>query len=150
MWWCIGVGMIMWWHIIIGVVARKRSYLPYIQRALTSDVVAKYFAHLLEESSRVERLGGAMFLTFSPICSTPLAYACICRYDLPGIGGLNFVLTQSLGGGGVSSLRIDPQVRPLQIDFLFPVHRPRPHSCTAYSSIICAATEPHCNNLGGV
>lgn len=33
------------------------------------------------------------------------------RYELPGIGGLNFVLPQSLGGGGVSSLRIDPQVR---------------------------------------
>lgn len=39
----------------VGVVARKKSYLPYIQRALTSDAVAKYFAHLLEESSRVER-----------------------------------------------------------------------------------------------
>lgn len=69
----------------IGVVARKRSYLPYIQRALTSDAVAKYFAHLLEQSSQVE------------------------RYELAGIGGLNFVLTQSLGGGGVCSLRIDPQ-----------------------------------------
>jgi len=29
---------------------------------------------------------------------------------LPGIGGLNFVLSHSLGGGGVASLRIDPQV----------------------------------------
>lgn len=41
---------------VAGVVARKRSYLPYIQRALTSDAVAKYFAHLLEQSSQVERL----------------------------------------------------------------------------------------------
>jgi len=32
------------------------------------------------------------------------------RFELPGIGGLNFVLSHSLGGGGVASLRIDPQV----------------------------------------
>lgn len=31
-------------------------------------------------------------------------------YELPGICGLNFVLKQSLGGGGVSSIRVDPQV----------------------------------------
>lgn len=29
------------------------------------------------------------------------------RYDLPGIGGLNFVLTRALGGGGTSTLRTD-------------------------------------------
>ena len=32
------------------------------------------------------------------------------RYELPGINGLNFVLLNSLGGGGVASLRVDPQV----------------------------------------
>ena len=32
------------------------------------------------------------------------------RYDLPGVNGLNFVLYNSLGGGGVASLRSDPQV----------------------------------------
>ena len=26
---------------------------------------------------------------------------------MPGIGGLNFVLSHSLGGGGVASLRVD-------------------------------------------
>lgn len=38
-----------------GVVARKKSYLPYIKRVLTSDAVAGYFAHLLEEGSEVQR-----------------------------------------------------------------------------------------------
>ena len=33
-----------------------------------------------------------------------------CRYELPGIAALNFVLKHSLGGGGVASIRIDPQV----------------------------------------
>jgi len=31
------------------------------------------------------------------------------RFELPGICGLNFVFTKSLGGGGVSSLLIDRQ-----------------------------------------
>lgn len=31
------------------------------------------------------------------------------RYEVPGIHGLNFVLEASLGGGGIASLRPDPQ-----------------------------------------
>ena len=38
----------------------------------------------------------------------------VCRYELPGINGLNFVLKNSLGGGGISSLNYDPQVRVCQ------------------------------------
>ena len=34
----------------------------------------------------------------------------VTRYELPGIDGLNFVLKNSLGGGGIASLRSDPQV----------------------------------------
>ena len=34
----------------------------------------------------------------------------IYRYDVPGIHGMNFVLPNVLGGGGVASLRSDPQV----------------------------------------
>ena len=37
-------------------------------------------------------------------------YVLYCRYELSGIHALNFVLEKSLGGGGVSSLRVDPQV----------------------------------------
>lgn len=47
--------------------------------------------------------------------STKVAYnefVIVCRYELPGINGLNFVLKNSLGGGGISSLNCDPQVRP--------------------------------------
>ena len=33
----------------------------------------------------------------------------LVRYEVPGINGLNFVLHSSLGGGGVASLRPDPQ-----------------------------------------
>ena len=31
------------------------------------------------------------------------------RFDLPGMSALNYVLHDALGGGGVASLRIDPQ-----------------------------------------
>jgi hypothetical protein len=33
-----------------------------------------------------------------------------CRYAVPGLHGMNFVLDKVLGGGGVASLRTDPQV----------------------------------------
>ena len=67
----------------IGVIARHGDYFPYISRALTADAVADRFAHLLK--GRVE------------------------RFILPGPHALNFVLYNALGGGGVASLRNDPQ-----------------------------------------
>ena len=39
----------------VGVVARKKAYLPYIKKALTSEAVANYFEHLLEDKSKVQR-----------------------------------------------------------------------------------------------
>ena len=41
--------------VCVGVVARKRSYLPYIKKVLTSEAVADYFGHLLEDGSKVVR-----------------------------------------------------------------------------------------------
>ena len=31
------------------------------------------------------------------------------RWDVPGINGLNFLLMNALGGGGMASLYVDPQ-----------------------------------------
>lgn len=44
-----------WVSVCAGVVARKETYLPYIKKALSSEAVAKYFAHFLEENSQVKR-----------------------------------------------------------------------------------------------
>ena len=33
----------------------------------------------------------------------------VTRYELPGLQALNFTLEQALGGGGIASLRYDPQ-----------------------------------------
>ncbi len=70
-------------HANIGVIARRPEFLPYIQNELSSDAVAKYFSHVLD---------GEVF-----------------SWDVPGINGLNFLLKNSLGGGGMASLNIDPQ-----------------------------------------
>lgn len=67
----------------IGILARKPDYLPYIRAALSEEVVKDYFAHVCD--GRVE------------------------RFDLPGSHALNFMLHDSLGGGGIASVRIDPQ-----------------------------------------
>ncbi|XZT12675.1 acyclic terpene utilization AtuA family protein [Acinetobacter baumannii] len=73
-------------HSNIGVIARKADYLPWIRAALTEQFVASYMQHVLDaEKGRV------------------------IRYELPGLNALNFMLENALGGGGVASLRIDPQ-----------------------------------------
>lgn len=69
----------------IGIIARKPEYLPYIRHALSQDRVKAYFAHFCE---------GA-----------------VERFELPGIHALNFMLHESLGGGGIASVRIDPQAK---------------------------------------
>ena len=73
-------------HSNIGVIARKAEYLPWIRTALTEQTVASYMQHVLDaEKGRV------------------------IRYELPGLNALNFILENALGGGGIASLRIDPQ-----------------------------------------
>ncbi|MBP0439940.1 acyclic terpene utilization AtuA family protein [Tianweitania sediminis] len=70
-------------HANIGIKAREPRFLPYIRAALTPDVVAGHFEHF--------------------------GVAAVHRYDLPGIHALNFLLEDVLGGGGIASLRNDPQ-----------------------------------------
>lgn len=73
-------------HSNIGVIARKPEYLPWIRAALTEIAVADYMQHVLDpERSKV------------------------IRYELPALNALNFMLENALGGGGIASLRIDPQ-----------------------------------------
>jgi len=85
-------------HSNIGVIARKAEYFPYIRKALSIEIVAKYFAHVLK--GEVE------------------------RWDVPGINGLNFLLKNSLGGGGMASLNVDPQGKAYAqqlLDIMIPV-----------------------------
>ena len=82
----------------IGVIARKAEYLPFIWQALSTERVQELFSHFSE---------GAVH-----------------RFLLPGPKAINFVLDQALGGGGVSSLRNDPQGKgysQLLLEALIPI-----------------------------
>jgi len=82
----------------IGILARKPHYLPFIRAALTEAAVAAWFAHLVK--GRVQ------------------------RFDLPGTQALNFLLDEALGGGGIASVRMDPQGKAyaqMLLDFPVPI-----------------------------
>jgi hypothetical protein len=67
----------------VSVLARRPEFIPLLGKRLTPAVVRAYLGHLVD--GEVE------------------------RFDWPGLNGWNFVLHQALGGGGIASLRYDPQ-----------------------------------------
>ena|SRR5690625_23972 len=67
----------------IGIIARYSGVYPFLKKTLTADVVKEHMEHICK--GKVE------------------------RYELPNIGALNFVLHESLGGGGTVSLKLDAQ-----------------------------------------
>jgi hypothetical protein len=86
----------------IAVIARHPDYVPYLNAALSIEMVTRWYAHLFErpEDARVE------------------------RFELPGLYALNFLLHGALGGGGSASLRFDPMGKALAqqlLDFPVPV-----------------------------
>jgi hypothetical protein len=70
-------------HANIGVVAHTSAGFAFLQRELTSDTVAQFFAGL--------------------------GVTQVDRFELPKLGALNFVLHNALAGGASQSLRIDTQ-----------------------------------------
>ncbi len=69
----------------IGVIARKPEYLPLLRAALTPERVRACFAHVTRGT--------------------------VERFDLPGSHAMNFLLHESLDGGGVASLHLDAQAK---------------------------------------
>jgi len=83
----------------IGVLARMPEFVPLLRAQLTADAVKQYFAHFVEGE--------------------------VQRFELPGLHGFNFLLHEALGGGGMASLRYDPQGKMLaQILMDFPLTVP--------------------------
>ncbi|BCH23836.1 acyclic terpene utilization AtuA family protein [Mesorhizobium sp. L-8-3] len=66
----------------IGVIPRDPAFTAVLRRELTAERVRDYFAHLVEGP--------------------------VHRYEVPGVGGFNFLLERALAGGGMASLRNDP------------------------------------------
>jgi len=67
----------------IGVIANHERHYPDLAREVTADRVKSHFGDLVQ--GKIE------------------------RFELPNLGALNFLLHQSLGGGGTVSLRTDAQ-----------------------------------------
>jgi hypothetical protein len=71
----------------IGVIARKPEYFPSLVKYLTAERVAEHFAGIC--LGKVE------------------------RFELPNLCALNFLLHETLGGGGTKSLKNDAQGKTL-------------------------------------
>jgi hypothetical protein len=67
----------------ISVIARRPEFVEFISAGVTADAVRSYMGHFVQ--GEVE------------------------RFEWPGLMGFNFLLHRALGGGGVASLRHDPQ-----------------------------------------
>lgn len=65
----------------IGVLAREPEYYDVIKEEVPEERVADHFEELCDGD--------------------------VTRYEMPNIDGFNFVLEEALGGGGMSSLRLD-------------------------------------------
>jgi hypothetical protein len=83
----------------IGILARSPEFVPVLRAQLTADRVKQFLAHLVRGEVR--------------------------RHDWPGLAGWNFVCGDALGGGGIASLRFDPQGKALaQILLELPIEVP--------------------------
>jgi len=67
----------------IAIIAREPAFVPILRREVTTERMAAHFKHLVAGPVR--------------------------RFEAPGLNAFNFLLDNALGGGGMSSLRIDPQ-----------------------------------------
>jgi hypothetical protein len=76
----------------IGVIAFNEKHYPVLEREVTAERVKAHFGELVR--GKVE------------------------RFELPNLGALNFLLHESLGGGGTLSLRIDAQGKTLSAGLL--------------------------------
>jgi len=67
----------------VGIIARHPDIYPFLKENLTTERVKEHMKY---------------------VCKGDVE-----RYELPNIGALNFILNESLGGGGTVSLKLDAQ-----------------------------------------
>ena len=67
----------------VGLIALKEEYYPILVREVTAEAVKEHFG--------------------------PMVKGEVERFELPNLGALNFLLHESLGGGGTLSLMTDAQ-----------------------------------------
>jgi hypothetical protein len=74
-------------HINIGLIARREDFYPILLREVTAERVKEFFAEFCKGE--------------------------VLRYELPNLCALNFLLKESLKGGGTLNLRLDSQGKSL-------------------------------------
>lgn len=67
----------------VGIIARHPDIYPFLKETLTPTRIKEHMKY---------------------VCKGDVE-----RYELPNIGALNFILNESLGGGGTVSLKLDAQ-----------------------------------------
>jgi hypothetical protein len=67
----------------VGIIARHPDIYPFLKKELTSERIKDHMKY---------------------VCKGDVE-----RFELPNIGALNFILNESLGGGGTVSLKLDAQ-----------------------------------------
>ena len=67
----------------VGIIARHPEIYPFLKDKLTPEVIKDHMKYVCKGK--------------------------VDRYELPNIGALNFILHDSLGGGGTVSLKLDAQ-----------------------------------------
>ncbi len=67
----------------VGIIARHPDIYPFLKEKLTPEVIKEHMKYVCKGK--------------------------VDRYELPNIGALNFILHDSLGGGGTVSLKLDAQ-----------------------------------------
>jgi hypothetical protein len=84
----------------IAIIARRPEYLPLIRRHVTPERLVEHMSQLVEGPAE--------------------------RFEAPGFHALNFLIQNALGGGGMASLRIDPQGKAygqMALEMTIPVPR---------------------------
>lgn len=74
-------------HVNIGLIARKEEYFQFLVKHFTSDYISSFFKNDFDRPDQIQ----------------------IQMWALSGIGAINILLKDCLGGGGSFSLRVDPQ-----------------------------------------
>ena len=67
----------------IAIFSREPQYFEFLKKVLTTELISEHFKEV--------------------------SFGAVERYEAPGLQALNFILHDALGGGGMASMRIDPQ-----------------------------------------
>jgi hypothetical protein len=97
----------------VAIIARRPEYMPLLRREVTPERIVAQLGHLV---------GGPAE-----------------RFEAPGLHALNFLIADALGGGGMASMRIDPQGKAygqMALEMTIPVPRSWANELAAWNPAV--------------